>query len=137
MARGQRTDCRLLFARKDLPPATPDQVAGDWEGRLILVNPSATSLIATPRSPVLSYQSAEGRFRLGYESGAAVTWTEDLPTGMIETRTLKADTLIGKWSVSKLPSALLESLRGYVEPYAHEAVAYYLLKRMKAAIGRP
>ena len=39
-------DCRLLFARTDLPAAAPDQTAGDWEGRLILLNRSATSVIA-------------------------------------------------------------------------------------------
>ena len=50
---------------------------------------------------------------------------------------MDADTLIGKWSAPTLPAALLESLRGYVEPYANEVVLYYFLKRMKAAIGRP
>ena len=85
---------------------------------------------------LLSFKSSEGRFRVGFEDGEAVTWT-DLPAGTNDLRTVDADTLIGKWSAPTLPAALLESLRGYVEPYANEVVLYYFLKRMKAAIGRP
>ena len=130
-------DHRLLFARPDLAAPAPDQTHGDWDGHLILLEHPATSLMTTPRTAVFRLNSAERRFRVGFDTEGTVSWSDDLPAGTSDMRMLNADTLIGKWSAPTLPQALLGALRGYVEPYAGEVVFYYLLKRMKAAIGRP
>jgi hypothetical protein len=91
--------------------------------------------IHTNARPLLS--AADGRFRVGFDSGGVVSWTEDLPAGATDLRALDADTVIGTWKASALPAALAASLRSYVEPYSGEVVFYFLLKRMKAATGRP
>ena len=130
-------DHRLLFARPGLAAPTADQTRGDWEGRLILLDRPANSLMVPPRTAVFGLNAADSRFRVGFDVAGTVAWSDDLPVATNDVRALDADTLIGKWTASTLPAALLESLRGYVEPYAGEAVFYYMLKRTKAAVGRP
>jgi cholesterol oxidase len=126
-------DHRLLFAQSAAAP--PPQ--GDWDGHLILLDHPSTSLMTAPRTALFQLRAAEGRFRVGFEFAGTVSWSEDLPLGATDQRALDPDTLIGTWKSSALPPSLAASLRGYVEPYAGEVVFYYLLRRMKAATGRP
>jgi hypothetical protein len=93
--------------------------------------------MTAPRTALFQLRAAEGRFRVGFEFAGTVSWSEDLPLGATDQRALDPDTLIGTWKSSALPPSLAASLRGYVEPYAGEVVFYYLLRRMKAATGRP
>jgi len=122
-------DHRLLFARS-VAPAAPAQ--GDWEGHLILLDRTATTLLTPPPTALFRLSGADGKFRIALDGAEDV-----VVVGVNDLRALDADTLIGRWSSSELPPSLAESLRGYVEPYASEAVFYYLLKRMKAATGLP
>ena len=66
-----------------------------------------------------------------------MSWSEPLPAGTNQTRSLDSDTLIGKWTSAALPAVFLDGLRGYLEPFAGEVVFYYFLERVKAATGRP
>lgn len=128
-------DHRLLFARPDL--AAVAQPQGDWTGHLILLDRPATALMTIPKTALFRLNAADGRFRVGFEQGGAVAWSDELPAGANELRAIDQDTLIGTWKASALPPTLFASLRGYIEPYAGEAVFYYLLKRTKAAAGLP
>jgi cholesterol oxidase len=130
-------DHRLLFGRQGISPPSPDVARGDWEGHLILLDQASTTLLTAPKTAAFRFSSSDGRFRVGFETGGTVKWSEDLPVGAADIRALDTDTLIGKWSAASLPASLLESLRGYVEPYAGEVVYYFLLQRLKAATGRP
>ena len=93
--------------------------------------------MTAPRTALFRLSATDGRFRVGFDSSGAISWSDDLPAGATDLRALDADTVIGTWKSSTLPAALAASLRGYVEPYSGEVVFYYLLKRMKAATGRP
>jgi hypothetical protein len=128
-------DHRLLFARADLKAPGPEQTPGDWQGHLVLVGQPAATLMTAPRHPAVRFNSAAGRFRIGFDAAGTVAWSEELPATAVEMRALDEDTLIGKWSAPSLPPVLLSALRGYVEPYAGSVLLYFLLKRMKAAAG--
>jgi hypothetical protein len=130
-------DHRLLFALPGLAAVAPEQAQGDWEGHLILLDRPATTLLTAPKTAVFRLSAADNQFRVGFDNAGAIQWSDPLPAAANELRSLDPDTLIGRWSASALPATLVDSLRGYVEPYAGALVFYYFLRRTKAAVGRP
>ncbi len=132
-------DFRLIAAHSGLAPAAPPDLKGEWDGHLILLEHPSTSLLTAPRTVRFRLSGApDARFRIGVGSGDQVTWSEVPAPAANDVRMIDADTVAGRWTSALLPADLVAVLRGYVEPYAAQAVFYYLLKRTKAgATGRP
>jgi hypothetical protein len=135
-------DHNLIFSDPQTSVPTGAQLEGQWKGHLIFVTTPNSTLI-NQLNPVvfeIIFKQAEAQTECHYHFGlvnikSQVNMTNDFvrltdPTGFKdEIRMIDQNTLIGKWISPELDSALLDSLRSYLEPSTKGFVFYFILTR--------
>ncbi|MGH9629457.1 MAG: hypothetical protein ACRD7E_14140, partial [Bryobacteraceae bacterium] len=135
-------DHHAMFSDPRTRVPGPEELPGEWDGRLVLLPRPNTSLL-NQVNPVLFRMifEADGggvkaRFRFGLISGGAeVQFSDeflkimDFTSFHDEIRAIGADMLIGKWASPELSPMLLRGLQDYLEPGRDRFAFYYILTR--------
>ncbi len=126
-------DHRLLFADARAVPPGADQLAGDWQGHLLLLDHPRLSLMnqANPALFRVAFERNGPKLEARYRFGIGNDWSAGIARTVSEEdlRRLDDQTLIGAWRLPDEAVNLLGALQDCVEPGPEGLVFRFVLTR--------